>query len=82
MSKNEIAMIVAITLAVWLAVFFSSGCAPVVRPMPPTDVVIVVPEVFVPKQSWDQANLKAHDTGCPTSIYDAPGGVLKLCPVQ
>ena len=31
--------------------------------------------------SWDQENLKAHDAGCPTAIYDAPGGNLRLCPV-
>lgn len=30
-------------------------------------------------QSWDQANLKAHDSGCPTAIFVAPGGDLKQC---
>jgi hypothetical protein len=32
-------------------------------------------------QSWDQEHLKARDSGCPTAIYDAPGGNLRLCPV-
>src|SRR6266853_3187357 len=32
-----------------------------------------------PEQSWDQENLKRHDSGCPTAIYDAPGGNLRLC---
>jgi hypothetical protein len=30
--------------------------------------------------SWDQGALKKGDTGCPTSIYDAPRGMLELCP--
>lgn len=30
-------------------------------------------------ESWDQANLKAHDHGCPTSIFIAPGGNLVEC---
>ena len=34
-----------------------------------------------PEQSWDQENLKRHDAGCPTAIYDAPGGVLRICPI-
>jgi hypothetical protein len=32
-----------------------------------------------PAQSWDQANLKAHDKGCPTAIFVAPGGNLTQC---
>lgn len=32
-----------------------------------------------PGESWDQANLKAHDSGCPTAIYVAPGGNLVQC---
>ncbi len=32
-----------------------------------------------PAQSWDQANLKRHDVGCPTAIYVAPGGHLEQC---
>lgn len=31
-------------------------------------------------QSFDQANLKRNDNGCPTAIYVAPGGVLQQCP--
>lgn len=31
-------------------------------------------------QSWDQENLKAHDSGCPTAIYVNRNGVLALCP--
>lgn len=34
------------------------------------------------RQSWDQENLKRNDSGCPTGIYDAPGGILRLCPVS
>lgn len=30
-------------------------------------------------QSWDQENLKANDSGCPTAIYIAPRGRLELC---
>lgn len=33
-----------------------------------------------PAQSWDQANLKRNDAGCPTAIYVAPGGTLEQCP--
>lgn len=33
-------------------------------------------------QSWDQANLKRNDIGCPHAIYDAPGGNLRLCPTS
>ena len=33
------------------------------------------------EQSWSQDNLKRDDNGCPTAIYDAPGGNLRLCPV-
>lgn len=36
----------------------------------------------MPSQSWDQENLKKHDSGCPSGIYDAPGGNLRLCPVS
>jgi hypothetical protein len=36
------------------------------------------PEV-TKEQSWDQENLKRHDAGCPTAIYDAPGGNLRQC---
>jgi hypothetical protein len=32
-----------------------------------------------PSQSWDQANLKRNDHGCPTAIYIAPGGNLEQC---
>jgi len=32
-----------------------------------------------PAQSWDQANLKRHDIGCPTAIWVAPGGNLEQC---
>jgi len=31
-------------------------------------------------ESWDQENLKRHDSGCPTAIFDAPNGNLRLCP--
>ena len=31
-------------------------------------------------QSWDQENLKRHDSGCPTAIFIAPNGVLEQCP--
>jgi hypothetical protein len=78
MSKNEITMIVAITLAVWLAVFFSSGCT--IRPKPPTNLKVT----SQPKTtSWDQENLKSHDNSCATAIYwatDLPAGDLYLCP--
>lgn len=30
-------------------------------------------------QSWDQENLKRTDSGCPTAIFIAPGGVLEQC---
>lgn len=30
-------------------------------------------------QSWDQENLKRNDTGCPSAVYDAPNGNLRLC---
>lgn len=33
-------------------------------------------------QSWDQENLKKNDSGCPTAIYDAPNGNLRLCGAQ
>lgn len=29
--------------------------------------------------SYDQANLKAGDRGCPTAIYVAPNGILEQC---
>lgn len=32
-----------------------------------------------PRQSWDQANLKRNDKGCPTAIYIAPEGNLVQC---
>jgi hypothetical protein len=32
--------------------------------------------------SWDQENLKQNDHGCPTAIYDAPDGNLRLCPTS
>jgi hypothetical protein len=32
-----------------------------------------------PAQSWDQANLKRHDSGCPTAVFVAPDGVLTQC---
>lgn len=30
-------------------------------------------------QSWDQANLKQNDFGCPTAIFVAPNGELTQC---
>jgi hypothetical protein len=30
-------------------------------------------------ESNDQANLKAHDRGCPNAVYIAPGGELQEC---
>ena len=30
-------------------------------------------------ESWDQANLKRNDIGCPTAIFIAPGGNLVEC---
>lgn len=33
-----------------------------------------------PAQSWDQANLKKDDHGCPTAVFIAPNGVLEQCP--
>lgn len=30
-------------------------------------------------ESWDQENLKRHDTGCPTAIFVAPDGNLEQC---
>jgi hypothetical protein len=32
-----------------------------------------------PAQSWDQSNLKAHDSGCPTAVFVAPNGDLEQC---
>jgi hypothetical protein len=32
-----------------------------------------------PALSWDQANLKRDDHGCPTAIYVAPAGELTQC---
>jgi hypothetical protein len=29
--------------------------------------------------SWDQQTLKANDSGCPTAVFIAPGGVLEQC---
>jgi hypothetical protein len=29
---------------------------------------------------WDQESLKTYDSGCPTAIFEAPGGVLRQCP--
>lgn len=31
------------------------------------------------EMSWDQENLKRHDTGCPTAVFVAPGGDLVQC---
>ncbi len=36
----------------------------------------------MPSQSWDQANLKHHDSGCPTAIFVAPQGELVQCQLQ
>ena len=33
-----------------------------------------------PAQSWDQANLKRNDAGCPTSIFVPDGTTTTLCP--
>jgi hypothetical protein len=33
----------------------------------------------LPSQSWDQANLKRHDVGCPSAVFIAPGGNLEQC---
>src|SRR6185312_10338083 len=33
-------------------------------------------------QSWDQANLKRRDSGCPTAIFVAPGGNLIQCQAE
>ena len=35
--------------------------------------------VHHPAQSWDQANLKRNDHGCPVAIFVAPGGILQQC---
>lgn len=35
-----------------------------------------------PSQSWDQANLKRYDHGCPTSVFIAPDGNLVQCQVE
>lgn len=32
-----------------------------------------------PATSWDQANLKQNDHGCPSSVFVAPDGVLVQC---
>jgi hypothetical protein len=32
-----------------------------------------------PALSWDQANLKQHDDGCPSAVFVAPNGVLVQC---
>jgi hypothetical protein len=45
-----------------------SACASV-QPLPHRD----------PSSSWDQANLKASDNGCPTAIFVAPAGKLVQC---
>lgn len=38
-----------------------------------------LPAAPVPAQSWDQQNLKRHDSGCPTAIFVAPRGELVQC---
>jgi hypothetical protein len=35
-----------------------------------------------PALSWDQANLKRHDAGCPSAVFIAPNGVLAQCEVS
>jgi hypothetical protein len=39
-------------------------------------------EQHSPAQSWDQANLKRNDNGCPTGIYyiSPATGLLVQCP--
>jgi hypothetical protein len=32
-----------------------------------------------PNESYDQANLKQNDSGCPTAVYITPNGVLEQC---
>lgn len=54
--------------AALLALMGLSGCVNGVSP--------------TPEQSWDQANLKRFDSGCPTAIYVSPNGVLELCPPE
>lgn len=41
--------------------------------------VLIEQPTRTPEQSWDQANLKRHDSGCPKSIYIAPDGNLEQC---
>jgi len=31
-------------------------------------------------ESYDQANLKRNDAGCPTAVWIAPAGELEQCP--
>lgn len=50
------------------ALLFISGCAE--RRLPHRN----------PAESFDQANLKKNDSGCPTAIFTAPNGNLEQCP--
>jgi len=56
------------------------GCNSLPQKSPPNDCATHPSGWCTHKaESWDQENLKRHDSGCPTAIYDAPGGNLRLC---
>ena len=59
----QMGLLIAVGFVLGLCVLSSIGCA--ARP--------------TPEQSWDQANLKRNDKGCPTAIYVAPNGELQQC---
>ena len=61
------------TLAI-VALILLSGCAATPTPAPGCD-----DGMLIPSESWDQGNLKLHDSGCPSSIFIAPNGNLVQC---
>ena len=71
MSPNFRFFLIGVCLVFLLALALG-GCA---RQVPAAPTLTIEPD----PQSWDQANLKRHDSGCPTAIYIAPKGVLEQC---
>lgn len=62
-------------LALAIIVLFFTGCASMQRAQGGTESLPHRPKW----ESYDQGNLKRHDSGCPTAIYVAPGGNLEEC---
>lgn len=60
----------------WFAIFSIGGCASTGHSLPNSAEST---GHSLPGQSWDQANLKRSDHGCPTAIYIAPAGELEQC---